>query len=59
MPQTSVLAITCFLCFALENLTEMFICLVLEEFAPVGNTRIVRNTCIIGISAKQRIADLD
>ena len=31
------LAITCFMCFALESLTERFICLVLEEFALVGN----------------------
>ena len=37
MLQAIALAITCFICFAFENLTERFICLVLEEFALVGN----------------------
>jgi hypothetical protein len=37
MPQAIALAIVRFICFALENLTERFICLVLEEFALVGN----------------------
>ena len=37
MLQAIALAITCFLFFAIENLTERFICLVLEEFALVGN----------------------
>jgi hypothetical protein len=37
MLQAIALAITCVICFAFENLTEGFICLVLEEFALVGN----------------------
>jgi hypothetical protein len=37
MLQAIALAITCFIGFAIENLTESFICLVLEEFALVGN----------------------
>ena len=37
MPQAIALAITCFVCFDVENITERFICLVLEEFALVGN----------------------
>jgi hypothetical protein len=37
MLQAIALAITCFQCFAFENLTKRFICLVLEEFALVGN----------------------
>jgi hypothetical protein len=37
MLQAIALAITCFICFAFGNLTEWFICLVLEEFALVGN----------------------
>jgi hypothetical protein len=37
MLQAIALTITCFICFAFENLTERFICLVLEEFALIGN----------------------
>ena len=37
MLQAIALTITCFICFALENLTERFIRLVLEESALVGN----------------------
>ena len=36
MLQAIALAITCCIRFAFENLTERFICLVLEEFALVG-----------------------
>ena len=37
MLQAIALAITRFACFAFESLSERFICLVLEEFALVGN----------------------
>jgi hypothetical protein len=37
MLQAIAIAITCFIGFASENLTESFIRLVLEEFAVVGN----------------------
>jgi hypothetical protein len=37
MLQAIALAITGFIGFAVENLTEKFICLVLEEFALDGN----------------------
>ncbi len=37
MPQAVALAITCFICFANENLTESFICLILKEFELVDN----------------------
>ena len=37
MPQAIALAITWFMCFVFENLTNKFICLVLEEFPLVGN----------------------
>jgi hypothetical protein len=37
MLQAIAVAITCFICFAFENLTERFICLVLEESSLVGN----------------------
>ena len=37
MLQAIAIAITCFICFASENLTESFIRFVLEEFALVGN----------------------
>jgi hypothetical protein len=37
MPHAIALAIACFIRLAFENLTERFICLVLEEFALVGN----------------------
>jgi len=43
MLQTIARAITRFISFAFENLVEMFIRLVLEEFA------LFDNTCIIGI----------
>ena len=36
MLQAIALAITCFICFAFENLTETFICLVLEKFELLG-----------------------
>ena len=37
MLQAIALAIRCFICFEIENLTERFICLVLEEIALAGN----------------------
>jgi hypothetical protein len=37
MLQAIALAITCLICFVLENLTERFIRLVLEKVALVGN----------------------
>ena len=37
MLQVIALAITCFICFAFEDLTEAIIRFVLEEFALVGN----------------------
>jgi hypothetical protein len=37
MQQATALAIACIRCFVFENLTEKFICLVLEEFTLVSD----------------------
>ena len=59
-PEAIALAITCFICFEFEDLTESFICLVPEEFAalsaiapskhPAINSRLVQDSFVSVLS---------